>query len=122
MVVSPACDLVVTVPADVQICDPDDFDFCGTISTSYPDVEFEWFENGSSTNFDLCYQADITETTTFTLMVSATSDQNLIVNGDFANGDNGSFTTDYTPGQGNCNHGAGFLGCEGFYNVLNDLV
>ena len=53
-------------------------------------------------------------------MVSATSDQNLIVNGDFANGDDGSFTTDYTPGQGNCNHSAGFLGCEGFYNVLND--
>lgn len=105
---------------DLHLCEPGDFDLCGIIITSYPDVEFEWLENGNSTNHDLCDDVFVSEATTFTLMVTATSDDNLITNGDFANGDDGSFITDYTPGQGNCFHGAGFLGCEGFYNILDD--
>ena len=120
LALSDPCDLIVSVPMDQHICDNNDFDFCGSILTTYPDLEVEWLLNGSSTNLDLCDQVDLSEPTTFTLMVTATNDLNLIVNGDFANGDDGSFTTDYFQGQGNCNHGAGFLGCEGAYNVLDD--
>jgi len=83
-------------------------------------LEVEWLLNGSSTNLDLCDQVDLSEPTTFTLMVTATNDLNLIINGDFANGDDGSFTSDYFLGQGSCNHAAGFLGCEGAYDVLDD--
>ena len=118
--VSGPCDLILSVPTDQHICDANDFDFCGIINTTYPEVDFEWLLNGNPRNLDLCDEVDISETTTFTLMVTATNDVNLIQNGDFANGDDGSFTTDYFPGQGNCNHGAGFLGCEGAYNVLDD--
>ncbi len=120
LAVSGPCDLILSVPTDQHICDANDFDFCGIINTTYPDVEFDWLLNGSPRNLDLCDEVDLSETTTFTLMVTATNDVNLIQNGDFANGDDGSFTTDYFPGQGNCNHGAGFLGCEGAYNVLDD--
>ncbi len=117
---SQPCDLMVTVPQDMQLCSEQRVSFCGNITTSYPEVAYEWFEDGRSANFDLCDATNVDESTTFTLMVTATNDINLITNGDFANGDDGSFVTDYTPGQGNCFHGAGFLGCEGFYNVLTD--
>lgn len=119
--ISPACDLVVTVPTDIHLCDGDDFDLCGTIATTYDDVELEWSENGSSTNYDLCENIDIEENTTFTLTVTATSEDNLITNGDFENGDDGSFTTIYLDAIANCtSHSSGYLGCEGVYAVIDD--
>ena len=119
-ILSQPCDLMVTTPQGQHFCAEERVSFCGTITTSYPEVEYEWFENGRSANFDLCDDTAVDENTIFTLMVTATNDVNLIANGDFANGDDGSFSSDYTPGQGNCFHSAGFLGCEGFYNVLSD--
>ena len=117
---APSCDLILDVPADIFLCESGEINLCGIISTSYANLEYEWLEDGNSSNHDLCDNVSISEKTTFTLMATATSDDNIITNGDFANGDDGSFTTDYSPGQGNCFHGAGFLGCEGFYNILDN--
>lgn len=57
--------------------------------------------------------ATVNTTTTFSVTVSALSDQNLIVNGDFAQGDFG-FTSDYIPGTGGNN---GLLTNEGQYAI-----
>ena len=122
ILVSPVCDLIVTQPDNLHICDGENFDFCVTVATSYPHVELEWFENGSPANYDLCDDTDITENTTFTLNITATSDDNLITNGDFENGDDGSFTSDYTsvgPGSPDC-YGEGYLDCEGTYAVMDN--
>ena len=103
----------------MHLCGNELFDFCATINTSFPDPTYEWEENGSSAGYDLCDETSINETTTFTLTVTATSEDNLISNGDFSGGDSG-FSTDYFDGQAGCVHGAGYLGCEGAYNVLDD--
>lgn len=57
--------------------------------------------------------ATVNTTTTFSVTVSALSDQNLIVNGDFEQGDVG-FTSDYIRGTGGNN---GLLTSEGQYEV-----
>jgi len=119
--ISPACDLTVFVPDDLHLCDGEDFELCGDFSTPYSNVEYEWSENGNPTNYSLCETIDVLETTTFALSVIAESEDNLIVNGDFENGDDGSFSTVYLEAIANCtSHSSGFLGCEGVYAVMDD--
>ncbi|NRB48512.1 MAG: gliding motility-associated C-terminal domain-containing protein [Saprospiraceae bacterium] len=57
--------------------------------------------------------ATVNTTTTFSVTVGTLSDENLIVNGDFSQGDFG-FTSDYIPGTGGSN---GLLTMEGQYAV-----
>jgi hypothetical protein len=111
------CDITITVPDDITICGDSEVALNGIINGTYDD--FVWCEDGSDTSYDLDEVIDVDQTTTFTLKATFYSDENIIVNGDFESGDSG-FTTDYIPGQGNCTHGAGFLGCEGTYNVIDD--
>lgn len=111
------CDLTVTVPQDIAICTSTEISLDGVISGDFD--EFVWCQDGVDTSFDLDEDVTVSENTTFTLKASYLSSDNIIVNGDFESGDS-NFTTDYFPGQGTCNHGAGFLGCEGAYNVIDD--
>ena len=111
------CDVTVQVNMNAHICEPGDFDLQGIILGDYD--EFTWCENGTDTGYDLDETVEIEQATMFTLKASYTNDVSIIVNGDFESGDS-DFTTDYTPGQGNCSHPAGFLGCEGVYNVIDD--
>ena len=110
------CDVGIIIPEDTHLCEPGEIDLIGELDGNY---EYVWCENGYDTSYDLVDEADVRQATTFTLKASFVSEENLVVNGDFESGESG-FTTDYTPGLGNCNHFAGFLGCEGFYNVLDD--
>ena len=111
------CDITVEVNMDDKVCGPGDYDLAGNINGDYD--SFVWCENGSETGYDLDETVDLSETTTFTLKAFNQNEESIIINGDFESGDS-DFTTDYTPGQGNCSHPAGFLGCEGFYNILDD--
>lgn len=113
------CDLDITIPLDIHLCDGDDFDICGSITSSLSDIEFVWLEDGAPTGLDLCDFVSVDGNTTFTLQVTGINENNLIFNGDFESG--GPSTTDYQaePGGG-CTHGAGFLGCEGTYAILDD--
>jgi len=45
-IVSDTCDLEITVPDDIHLCDGDDFDFCGTITSGLSDTEYVWLEDG----------------------------------------------------------------------------
>lgn len=112
-----ACDLTVTVNPDAHICDPEDFELEGEIDGDFD--SFVWCENGSPTSYDLEETVELTGPTSFTLKAFFQSEVNSIVNGDFESGDS-DFTTDYTQGNGNCTHGAGFLGCEGSYEVMDN--
>ncbi len=111
------CDITITVPDDITICGDSEISLNGIIDGTYDD--FVWCEDGSDTSYDLDEVIDVDESATFTLKATFYSDENIIDNGDFEGGDSG-FTTDYFPGQGNCNHPSGFLGCEGAYNVIDD--
>lgn|GEM_PF-2619561 len=52
-IVSDTCDLEITVPDDIHLCDGDDFDFCGTITYGLSDTEYVWLEDGVETGLDL---------------------------------------------------------------------
>lgn len=111
------CDLTVIVPSDITICASTEISLDGAINGAFD--EFVWCQDGIETSFGLDEDVTVSDNSTFTLKASFLSDDNIIVNGDFESGDS-NFTTDYFPGQGTCNHGAGFLGCEGAYNVIDD--
>ncbi len=111
------CDIQITVPSDITICSDGEVFLGGEINGLYDD--YVWCEDGIETPYDLNEFVDVDKATTFTLKANYLSFDNIIVNGDFEGGD-GGFTTDYFQGQGNCNHGAGYLGCEGAYNVISD--
>ena len=114
------CDVTVDVPADITICEADDVDLEGIINGS--ESCFNWISDQGYFNdseIDPTVFVDMNTTFTFTAYGTVPGD-NLITNGDFEAGDDGSFTTDYTTAIGNCFHGAGFLGCEGVYEIMDD--
>ena len=110
------CSIEVQVPEDFHVCFDEEFKLNGLIIGDYDD--YTWFENSDETNYDLDEEVSIDETTTFTLVARYLSEENIIVNGDFEDGDS-DFTTDYEIGTTSC-YGAGFLDCEGTYGVLDN--
>lgn len=115
------CDVTVDVPADITICEPDDVDLEGIINGS--ESCFNWISDQGYFNdseVDLTVFVDVNTTFTFTAYGSIPG-PNLITNGDFEGGDDGSFTTDYLIATTSCaSHPAGFLGCEGVYEIMDD--
>lgn len=110
------CNITVDAGNDVTICDaPQAVALSGTISGDY--IEASWepanlLDNPNS----LTPTATITETTTFTFTVRSFSEENLIFNGDFNEGDTG-FTSDYEHGTGGP---FGLLSMEGLYAIANN--
>ena len=113
------CDVSVDVPADITICEEDDVDLEGIINGT--ESCFAWVsDQGYFNDSDLDPTVFVDVNTTFTFAAwGSVPGPNLIDNGDFEAGD-GTFDTDYTPAIGNCFHGAGFLGCEGVYEIMDD--
>ncbi len=118
--VNQQCDLSAELPLDEHRCQPGMFDLCANVTAPTSQFEIMWLANGEQTNYDLCEEVLVEESTEFTLIATYTDENNLIENGDFENGDNGSFDTEYEVGMGNCFHSAGFLTCEGFYQVMDN--
>jgi len=116
----PLCDITVDVPNDFHLCEEDDIELCANVFSPTTQFEVEWLEDGDFISDDFCEEVTITENTEFTFRATYTDDVNLIENGDFENGDDGSFDTDYIIGMGNCFHSAGFLTCEGYYQVMDN--
>ncbi len=110
------CTIEVEIPDNFHVCFDETFNLGGVINGDYE--EFEWLENGSSTNHSLNEEVEIDQTTTFTLIAWGSSGENIIENGDFEDGASG-FTTDYELGSFSC-FGLGFLDCEGTYGVIDD--
>lgn len=76
------CDLSISVPDDVTLCDPGSVFLDGQIFGNY--YGFEWVgSNGYYNNTNINPIANITENTTFTLRAFGDPQINLIQNGDF---------------------------------------
>ena len=114
------CDVTVDVPSDITICADEDVYLEGIINGT--ESCFNWIsDQGYFNDSETDPTVFVNTNTTFTFTAYGSDPgPNLIVNGDFENGDDGSFDTDYTVAIGNCVHGAGFLGCEGFYEIMPD--
>ncbi len=110
------CSITVQAPEDLTVCFDEEFSLNGLIFGDYD--EFVWLEDGNETNYDLDEEVSVDGTTTFTLIASNINEENIIINGDFEDGDS-DFTTDYTLGTVSC-FGLGFLDCEGTYGVIDD--
>ncbi len=114
------CDISIDVPDDITICVEDDLQLLAVINGT--ESCFNWVSDQghfSDTEIDPVFFVDQNTNFTFTASGSVSS-VNLIVNGDFENGDDGSFISDYTQALPNCIHAKGFLGCEGFYEIMDD--
>ncbi|MCB9309183.1 MAG: gliding motility-associated C-terminal domain-containing protein [Lewinellaceae bacterium] len=112
--------LTIDVPDDLTICDPTDVNLIGNISGNY--FAFDWTSDyGFFDATNINTWAFVDRTTVFTLTGYGNPITNVIVNGDFSQGNTG-FTTDYTasfPGY-TCPSGNqvyGVLGCEGTYVI-----
>ncbi len=110
------CDAGIFVPDDMHICEGGRINLNGQLAGNY---DYVWCENGNETNYGLNDVVDVFQDTRFTLKATYLSQENLVFNGDFGSGDAG-FDTEYIPAIGNCFHGAGFLGCEGYFAVIDD--
>ena len=87
------CNFTINVPQDVTICEEDNINLTGNIAGTY--AGFEWKgTNGYSQSANLTPTVTVSQTTTYTLNVFSNPTTNLIVNGDFSNGNTG-FLTDY---------------------------
>ncbi len=120
LLIKAQCDVTVEVPDDLTICTEDDVSLEGNINGS--ESCFTWTSNHgyfNDSDIDPNVFVDINTTFTFTAFGSIPG-LNLITNGDFESGDDGSFSTDYLQATSNCFHGAGFLGCEGVYEIMDD--
>lgn len=114
------CDVEVSVPANIVICEPGNVDLEGVINGSESCLLWTsdqgFFEDQDQ---DISVFVDVETNFIFTAFGS-TPGPNLIVNGDFESGDSG-FTTDYYSGMAGCTPtNWGFLECEGAYDVISN--
>jgi len=110
------CDVLVLVPDDIHVCFDEEFNLEGEILGDFDD--YVWIENFGETSYDLDETVSVEETTVFTLVAWYQSEENIIVNGDFEDGNTG-FTSDYVVGSFSC-FGLGYLDCEGTYDVIDN--
>ena len=110
------CDVLVLVPDDIHVCFDEEFDLNGQIIGDYDD--YVWIEGFGETSYDLDESVSVHGTTVFTLVAWYQSEENIIINGDFEDGNSG-FTTDYVVGSFSC-FGLGYLDCEGTYDVIDN--
>ncbi len=88
------CGFTIEVPQDITICEPMDISLDGIINGNFR--SFNWTsQHGYFNNINLSPSVFVDRTTTFTLKAFAEPTSNLIVNGDFSQGNSG-FTTQYT--------------------------
>ncbi len=109
------CNFQIDAGPDQVLCEPGQISLNGTSSASPISVSWspqELFSNPAS----LTTTADISSSTTLQLSIELLSDVNLVVNGDFSQGDTG-FSSDYIYGTGG---GVGLLSNEGQYAIANN--
>ena len=112
------CDIELTVSDDIVLCGPAFINLDGDIDGDY--FSFIWtsdhgYSNESNLNPSV-YVDDVP--CIFTLTAFELTGDNLIVNGDFEDG-NTDFETDYSIGTFSC-YGLGNLDCEGTYDVITN--
>ena len=110
------CNFSVNAGPDQAICSSNSTTQLNGSTTA---LNFFWSPaTGLSNPNALNTQAEVTQTTTYTLTAAQPSGINLITNGDFSQGNSG-FTSDY--GFDNCPPNQwGSLGCEGAYVVTTN--
>lgn len=109
------CGITINVNPTVNLCAPGSTILLPVITGEY--IDFSWSPTtGLSTPNQLITTATVTESTSYTLQVRSPAANNLIVNGDFSQGNTG-FESDYVPGTGGQ---YGLLSNEGQYAVANN--
>lgn len=112
------CNVSVTVPADITLCESETIDLTGTVSGPY--IHTEWNGTNGFYNESISTSDTPTETTDYTFIAFTTTNNNLVVNGDFSQGNTG-FTSDYLLADTWCVLNPwGTLGCEGMYTINNN--
>lgn len=110
------CNTSIDAGPDQTICAPNQVVSLNATTTD-DFFEIEWMPLGEIANPNaLNTTVLLEETTTFTVTMRSFSDENLIINGDFSDGDQ-SFTSDYIYGTGG---GAGLLSNEGQYAIASN--
>ncbi|KAA3631078.1 MAG: gliding motility-associated C-terminal domain-containing protein [Bacteroidetes bacterium] len=109
------CNFSIDPGQDQVLCEPGDISLSAT--SSGPPLSVNWspqnlFSDASSLNTT----ATISGSTTLELTVEVLSEVNLVVNGDFSQGDTG-FSSDYIYGTGG---GVGLLSNEGQYAIADN--
>ena len=113
------CDVSVEVPDDIILCTEDEVNLDGIISGT--ESCFNWTsDHGYFNDNETSPFVFVDQNTTFTFTAfGSIPGPNLITNGDFESGDDGSFTTDYAVGSSACPiNTLGFLECEGVYEII----
>lgn len=109
------CDFSIDAGSDMVICESGMVSL--NASTSAIPLSVTWSPQGLfSDPTDLSTTANILNTTTLSLSVEILSEVNLVVNGDFSQGDTG-FSSDYIYGTGG---GVGLLSNEGQYAIADN--
>jgi gliding motility-associated-like protein len=107
------CDVTVNAGEDVTFCeDNQNVTLSGLVVGDYLDLQWSPADNLSSPTTPIT-QALVNTTTTYVLTVHSRSSVNLIVNGDFSQGDTG-FSSNYVYGTGGS---LGLLTSEGQYAI-----
>lgn len=111
------CNFFVDVPQDITICEPQSINLNGIIYGNY--LEFNWTSNqGYYNNQELSPSVFVNQTTTFKLKAYGDPIGNLIVNGDFSQGNFG-FTSNYSY-QEDVSYSTTELWSEGTYSVTDN--
>lgn len=109
------CGITIDITPEVNLCGPGSTVLLPVITGNY--ASFSWTPTtGLSDPNALITTANVTDSSSYTLNVLSLSDNNLITNGDFSQGDTG-FTSDYIYGTGG---GVGLLSNEGQYAIASN--
>lgn len=109
------CNLSVSAGQDVVLCAPGQVNLNASVSGNF--LSLGWAPTIGVTNPTIANtSATVNQTSVFTLTVRSISTVNLIVNGNFNQGDTG-FDSDYVYGTGG---GAGLLSNEGQYAIAGN--
>lgn len=115
----PTCDIVIQLPdpSERMLCGEQEFDLCANVIAPTSQVDVIWLADGDFYSDVICDDPFLEETTEFTLIATYTDDVNLIVNGDFEDGNN-DFDTTYDIVPGPCS--PGFELCDGYYAIWDE--
>ncbi|HMQ89837.1 MAG TPA: hypothetical protein PKB07_19700, partial [Flavilitoribacter sp.] len=111
------CNLSVDAGQDQILCSPGQANLNAVITGNY--FSLGWSPGaGLADSASAATAATVNQTTTYTVSVRSLSPTNLLVNGDFSQGDTG-FTSDYIYGTGG---GVGLLSNEGQYAIATNAA
>jgi len=112
------CNFTVNAGPDLKVCNAGDMITINGKVTGNPTEIFWTPATGLSNSKSPVTKATVTAPIEYILTARGLSTINIITNGNFEAGKTG-FSTDYVVGTVPC-YGAGYLDCEGTYDVINN--